>query len=85
MVTREQMTEMYSFIQTATRELTQEEIDLITDVEETFRMTEIDILVEIYNELYQTRIWNCNCDEMHHDVIQKLSIQKQYQLLKWEE
>ncbi len=75
---RKLLNDMFSFIKTARRELTQEEIDYITTIEETQRIPDTKKFVDLYNQIYGTAIVPCNCPGLHGQLLQKLSKQKEY-------
>lgn len=79
---RKKMNDMFSFIKGTRRQLTEEELLLVEEIEQTKRIKDANVVVKIYNELYGTHIVACNCPGLYEQLMQRLSKQKEYQSIK---
>ena len=78
---RKKMNDMFPFLSYVKNDLTEEEIAFVDECNEKRIISDVNVLANIYNRIFGTRIVGCNCPSMK-DLLVKLTIQVDKQRIK---
>lgn len=72
----------YSFLRTVKREITDEEIIYLKDIESSKKIDNSQKFVKIFNDVFGTNQTACDCPSLMRDLLSKLLMQIEYQNIK---
>lgn len=79
---RQKLNKAYSFLRTVKREITDEEIIYLKDIESSKKIDNSQKFVKIFNEVFGTNQTACDCPSLMRDLLSKLLMQIEYQNIK---
>lgn len=79
---RQKLNKAYSFLRTVKREITDEEIIYLKDIESSKKIDNSQKFVKIFNEVFGTNQTACDCPSLMRDLLGKLLMQIEYQNIK---
>ena len=72
----------YSFLRAVKRDITDEEIEYLKDIESSKKIDNSQKFVNLFNEIFGTRQTACECPSLMRDLLGKLLMQIEYQNIK---
>lgn len=72
----------YSFLRAVKRDITDEEIKYLKDIESSKKIDNSQKFVNLFNEIFGTRQTACECPSLMRDLLGKLLMQIEYQNIK---
>ena len=79
---RQKLNKAYSFLRAVKREITDEEIIYLKDIESSKKIDNSQKFVKIFNEVFGTNQTACDCPSLMRDLLSKLLMQIEYQNIK---
>lgn len=79
---RLKLNKAFPFLRAVKRELTEEEIKDVLQMEKTNIIQDIAGFIKLFNEVFGTRQRGCNCPSLYRELLSKLVMQIQYQNIK---
>lgn len=79
---RQKLNKAFSFLKTVKRELTDEEVESLLLMEANKRIEDGITFVNLYNDVFGTRVKPCNCPSIYKELLSKLVMQIEYQKIK---
>lgn len=72
---REKMNQLWSFLKNVRRELTDDEITYLREIERTNNVPNGEVFVQLFNEIYGTSQKSCQCPSIYRDILNKMIMQ----------
>ena len=79
---RQKLNKAYSFLRAVKRDITDEEIEYLKDIESRKKIDNSQKFVNLFNEIFGTRQTACECPSLMRDLLGKLLMQIEYQNIK---
>lgn len=79
---RQKLNKAYSFLRAVKRDITDEEIIYLKDIESSKKIDNSQKFVKIFNEVFGTNQTACDCPSLMRDLLSKLLMQIEYQNIK---
>ncbi len=79
---RQKLNKAYSFLRAVKRDITDEEIEYLKDIESSKKIDNSQKFVNLFNEIFGTRQTACECPSLMRDLLGKLLMQIEYQNIK---